>query len=668
MSLQVFFSLFALGSLMTAGLQAKADTVNGQDPAVKQLANDKDQQSSVEPQNKDTQAVADQQKTDHTSDQNDQTAADQKTSPALEKQNGPSDSKSVAGSPAENNSDEHVKEINGEKYYLDDKGTAKKNFAVNINGQVHYFNKDNGAESPTDQYQFKQGLTERSDDFNKHNAANSTSAQDFSNVDGYLTADSWYRPKEILANGDQWQKSGDKDFRPLLTNWWPDKETQVNYLNYMKKSGLSDAADDFSGEQDQSYLDQAAEQVQTKIEQKIGRDKQTDWLKNTVDQFVDSQSNWNINSESQTTGDNKDHLQGGALLYVNSDKTPEANSDFRLLNRTPTNQTGKPLYHLDPTQGGYDFLLANDVDNSNPVVQAEQLNWMYYLLNFGSITNHDKDADFDSIRVDAVDNVDADLLQIASDYFKAAYRVNKNDEAANKHLSILEDWSDNDSEYVKDHGDNQLSMDNKLRLSLKYSLTMPYHDSKGNQIRSGLEPLVTNSLVDRSNDDLKNGARPNYSFIRAHDSEVQTVIADIIKQRIDPAGDGLVPTQAQLDAAFKIYKEDQLKSSKEFTQYNIPSAYALLLTNKDTVPRVYYGDLFTDDGDYMAEKSPYYDAIDNLLRSRIKYVSGGQKMAVQYMQGDQSMAKNSYRGLLTSVRYGENAFTESDKGDQKNQK
>ncbi|WP_275490422.1 glycoside hydrolase family 70 protein, partial [Oenococcus oeni] len=115
---------------------------------------------------------------------------------------------------------------------------------------------------------------------------------------------------------------------------------------------------------------------------------------------------------------------------------------------------------------------------------------------------------------------------------------------------------------------------------------------------------------------------------------------------------------------FKIYDADQLKTRKEFTQYNIPSTYAMILTNKDTVPRVYYGDLYTDDGQYMANKSPYYDSIDNLLKSRIKYVTGGQSMSIQYVQGDGSMAKDSYRGVLTSVRYGKDAMNEKDQGTQ----
>ena len=61
-----------------------------------------------------------------------------------------------------------------------------------------------------------------------------------------------------------------------------------------------------------------------------------------------------------------------------------------VLNRTATNQTGTINKSVldeqsDPNHmGGFD-LLANDVDLSNPVVQAEQLNQIHYPMNWGSI-------------------------------------------------------------------------------------------------------------------------------------------------------------------------------------------------------------------------------------------------------------------------------------------
>ena len=63
------------------------------------------------------------------------------------------------------------------------------------------------------------------------------------------------------------------------------------------------------------------------------------------------------------------------------------------------------------------------------------------------------------------------------------------------------------------------------------------------------------------------------------------------------------------------------------------------------------GDLYREDGHYMAKKTPYFDAIDTLLRARIKYVAGGQDMEVKKVGND---------GLLTSVRYGKGANNRTD--------
>ncbi|MCT4395698.1 hypothetical protein EFS54_01535 [Periweissella beninensis] len=238
-----------------------------------------------------------------------------------------------------------------------------------------------------------------------------------------------------------------------------------------------------------------------------------------MDTFVKTQVQWNSDSEDL----NDDHLQGGALSYINSPLTLDANSDFRLMNRTPTNQTGKQAYTTDNSLGGYELLLANDVDNSNPVVQAEDLNWLYYLLNLGTILKGDSDANFDSVRVDAVDNVDADLLQIVSQYMADAYKTNESDANANAHLSILEDWSYNDAQYQKDNGASQLTINNYMHTQMIYSLT------KDPSTRSSMKRFLEFTDYDRSNDSTENIAIPNYAFVRAHDSEVQTVIAQIIK-------------------------------------------------------------------------------------------------------------------------------------------
>ena len=527
---------------------------------------------------------------------------------------------------------DNIKQVDGKYYYVKEDGSYKTNFAVSVNGQLLYFGKD-GALTSTSTHSFTPGTTNLVDAFSSHNRAYDSKKESFELVDGYLTPNSWYRPVTILENGEKWRVSTEKDFRPLLMAWWPDVDTQVAYLNTFSKHFNLNAT--YSTSQSQSELNAAAKTIQIKIEQEISAKKSTEWLRQAIESFVKEQDQWNTTTENYTLAD---HLQGGALLYVNNDKTPWANSDYRLLNRTPSNQDGS-LNGTGRYLGGYEFLLANDVDNSNPVVQAEQLNQIHYLVNWGSIVMGDKDANFDGIRVDAVDNVDADLLQVYTNYFRAAFGVDKSEANALAHISILEAWDLNDNDYNQKHDGAALAMDNNLRYAIMGAL---YGSG------SSLKDLITSSLTDRTNNSKYGDTQANYIFARAHDNLVQDIIRDIVQKEINPKSDGYTMTDAELKRAFEIYNEDMKKAEKRYTINNIPAAYALILQNMEQVTRVYYGDLYTDNGQYMATKSPYYDAITTLLKNRVKYVSGGQSMKVDTFNGKE---------ILSSVRYGKDIMT-----------
>ena len=526
----------------------------------------------------------------------------------------------------------NIKQVDGKYYYVKEDGSYKTNFAVSVNGQLLYFGKD-GALTSTSTHSFTPGTTNLVDAFSSHNRAYDSKKESFELVDGYLTPNSWYRPVTILENGEKWRVSTEKDFRPLLMAWWPDVDTQVAYLNTFSKHFNLNAT--YSTSQSQSELNAAAKTIQIKIEQEISAKKSTEWLRQAIESFVKEQDQWNTTTENYTLAD---HLQGGALLYVNNDKTPWANSDYRLLNRTPSNQDGS-LNGTGRYLGGYEFLLANDVDNSNPVVQAEQLNQIHYLVNWGAIVMGDKDANFDGIRVDAVDNVDADLLQVYTNYFRAAFGVDKSEANALAHISILEAWDLNDNAYNQKHDGAALAMDNNLRYAIMGAL---YGSG------SSLKDLITSSLTDRTNNSKYGDTQANYIFARAHDNLVQDIIRDIVQKEINPKSDGYTMTDAELKRAFEIYNEDMKKAEKRYTINNIPAAYALILQNMEQVTRVYYGDLYTDNGQYMATKSPYYDAITTLLKNRMKYVSGGQSMKVDTFNGKE---------ILSSVRYGKDIMT-----------
>ena len=525
--------------------------------------------------------------------------------------------------------------IKGNQYYVDKvSGNIRKNFMLlGADNNWIYFDKKTGIGTNALQAQYKQGTSQGNPEFVAKNAAYSYDTKSFETVDGFLTADTWYRPKEILANGSTWQASTENDLRPLLMTWWPNGQIKVDYLNFMKDKGFIYNSSDYKLDSDANYLDLAAQEVQRNIERKIAEQNSTEWLRSLMSDFVKSESIWNKDSESvKTTGNQQ--FQGGFLKYVNSDLTPEANSDWRKLGYQPLMLTNGVV--------GPEFLLANDIDNSNPVVQAEQLNWLHYLMNFGTITANDPDANFDGIRIDAVDNVDASLLSLAGDYLRAAYGIDQNDAKANQHISILEDWTNSDANYTDSIGNPELTMDNYTVQQLRFSLGL----APDQVDRMGR--FLEWNLVDRSNDDTENKAIPNYAFVRAHDSSVQ--------EQIQQAATDLTGAKAgeytaeQLEIGLKAYTEDQKKTVKKYNRYNIPSSYAILLTNKDTIPRVYYGDLFTDEGQYMSNKSIYYDAIDNMLKTRMKYVSGGQTMSVDS------------HDIMTSVRFGKGAMKASDVG------
>lgn len=554
------------------------------------------------------------------------------------------------------------KEKDGKYYYLLEDGSHKKNFAITVNGQVLYFD-ENGTLSSTSTYSFTQEKTNLVTDFTKNNAAYDSTKASFELVDGYLTADSWYRPKEILEAGTTWKASTEKDFRPLLMSWWPDKDTQVAYLNYMTKalSNGEETKDVFTIENSQASLNAAAQIIQRKIEVKIAANKSTDWLRQSIEAFVKDQDKWNINSESP----GKEHFQKGALLFVNSDLTKWANSDYRKLDQTATSRLPKDKIKSG-SDAGYEFLLSSDIDNSNPIVQAEMLNQLYYFMNWGQIVfgDKDKDAHFDGIRVDAVDNISIDMLQLVSSYMKAAYKVNESEARALANISILEAWSQNDPYYVDEHNTAALSMDNGLRLSIVHGLTRPVTNKGTGARNASMKDLINGGYFGLSNraevtsyDQL---GFATYLFVRAHDSEVQTVIADIISKKIDPTTDGFTFTLDQLKQAFDIYNADMLKVDKEYTHSNIPAAYALMLQTMGAATRVYYGDLYTDNGQYMAKKSPYFDQITTLLKARSKYVAGGQTSYIHNLAGDGVSSAKDNKEVLVSVRYGQDLMSKTD--------
>ncbi|WP_353322098.1 glycoside hydrolase family 70 protein, partial [Apilactobacillus apinorum] len=532
---------------------------------------------------------------------------------------------------------DHIKVINGKTYYLNDNNSYAKSEIIKDNSDYYYFGADGTL--TTDKPNLSSGTISSNDKI----AIYSADGSNIDNIDGFINADSWYRPKEVQNSDGSYRESTPSDYRPLISVWWPSRQVEQNYLNYMSSQGLLQGS--FSDSSTSDELDQAASEVRTNIDKSIASNSNNiTTIKNIFSNFVNSQPEWNITGENFNSNDG---IQGGSLLYGNNPNTTDTNSDYRLINRNPTQQNGQVQYKKTDFTGS-EFLLADDVDNSNPVVQAETLNWLYYMMNFGSITKNDSNANFDGVRVDAVDNVDADVLNIISGYFKDAYKTDKSDENANNHLAILEDWSQNDPLYQRDHQNSQISIDTDYHTAIFNSLLSNPND------RTKISSLIDSGIVDRKDDNTENQNIPNYSIVRAHDASVQDIIFKIVNDKMSNSG-GL--TLENIDKAFEYYNQDENSTNKEYTPYNIPLAYAMTLTNKDTIPRVYYGDMYTDNGQFMANQTIYYDAIQAMLKARSKYVAGGQSMNTVSVNNNQDQ-------ILTSVRYGKGALNSTDTGDQ----
>ena len=212
-----------------------------------------------------------------TSDNNNSTTASDKdvSSSAQKSQTIDNNSKTADTTAALEASSKNLKTIDGKTYYYDDDDQVKKNFATVIDGKVLYFDKETGALADTNDYQFLEGLTSENNTYTEHNASVGTSSDSYTNVDGYLTADSWYRPKDILVNGQNWESSKDDDLRPLLMTWWPDKATQLNYLNAMKYLDATETETVYTSDDSQDALNKAAQNIQVKIEEKITQEGQT---------------------------------------------------------------------------------------------------------------------------------------------------------------------------------------------------------------------------------------------------------------------------------------------------------------------------------------------------------------------------------------------------------
>ncbi|MEN3242507.1 glycoside hydrolase family 70 protein [Fructilactobacillus sanfranciscensis] len=562
------------------------------------------------------------------------------------------------------------KKINGGTYYFGDDGAALIGLHV-IDGKNYHFTSDgqllgkiygkieNGKLNIYDATSNKLLKTLDSGDW--ENLAYSFDSSSINNIDGYLSYADWYRPYGTSQDGKTWHKTTASDWRPLLMYVYPSKDVEAKYIKYFVSNGYTstdygltkDNVANLSQDTDSATLNKYARNLRFVIEKSIAINKSTSPLANDINKFMTTIPELSAKSElpvEYSHGYVPDHsgsIDDNQLVFVNNNSsnqtkgnTSYADSNYRLMNQTINNQTNN-----DSSDHSPELLVGNDIDNSNPVVQAENFNWEYFLLNYGKLMQYNANGNFDGFRVDAADNIDADVLDQLGQLMNDLYHTKGNQVNANSHLVYNEGYHSGAARMLDGKNNPELYMD------AGYFFTLENVLGRNADKRDSISNLVTNSLVNRANDVTENTATPNWSFVTNHDQRknvINQIIIDNHPGVPDIMSGSYKPEYVQ--EAWDEFYADQAKTDKQYAQHNLPAQYALLLSNRDTVPQVYYGDLYNETDQYMKTKSMYYDAITTLMKARRTFVNGGQTMT------------KLNNNLIASVRYGKGVSDVSDKG------
>lgn len=205
------------------------------------------------------------------------------------------------------------------------------------------------------------------------------------------------------------------------------------------------------------------------------------------------------------------------------------------------------------------------------------------------------------------------------------------------HIMLMECYVSDAYKFLKKGNYPALAMDAPFWVSCQNELAWPFGD--GHNVANvftqsvGWPARVTAGAV----------VQPNVSFCMNHDQEKNQ--ATMFTPRSPLPNDGSVTSQYD---QFDQFDYDRKLTNKVNAYRNVPAMYAIMLTNKGTVPCVYYGDLFNGDKVYMTEKTPYFGIITALLKMRKRYVSGEQ--TVQFYVTNTSTQAG--KDLCSSVRTG----------------
>lgn len=391
---------------------------------------------------------------------------------------------------------------------------------------------------------------------------------------------------------DGWYEVSPDNWKPMLTQYTKD----TGYLPFMLKNGFASKEALLTSSEDKKIAALTTQYMNTKAEYGYGSEERS---------FQNDNSG--IDTEDQ-------------FLFVD--------------------EKGMPTQKINNTMArNGEFLVGVDLANSNPEVIKEQKNWMKWMLETYK---------FDGFRIDAASHYDKAILKAEAEISKAHF--GKQD-----YLSYIESYKASQRSYMKENNNEQLIMDSDLYFTLRSAL-------KASQKRP-LRDLAKLSVVDREGYGATD-VQPNWSFVNNHDQEknrVNQIMLDMFgikagaqySKTDQPKSFEKLYTKEKEAKALAIYNKELASPTKKYSTENIVAQYAFLLSNKNTVPTVYYGDLYQTDASYMSKTTPYYDEITNLLKVRKQYAYGKQHVAYH----TSNTSKEAGKDLISSVRFGKDRNT-----------
>ena len=99
---------------------------------------------------------------------------------------------------ANTNTSTGIQWINGKQYYVNSDGSVRKNFVFEQDGKSYYFDAETGALATKSQDEFSTEPIKATVDFSSGNQLYKNDNKSLDQLDTFITADAWYRPKSIL--------------------------------------------------------------------------------------------------------------------------------------------------------------------------------------------------------------------------------------------------------------------------------------------------------------------------------------------------------------------------------------------------------------------------------------------------------------------------------------